>query len=244
MLAPTTAPPPEADSPAAASRGALVAPRPFTVAELAERFGSLPAWRVRTDPAPGTVTLRQAERLVEKGGRYELIDGTLVERAVSEETGFLDTELAGLIREWVKPRRIGWAIGPSGYVRLYGGDLLRAPDASFVRRDQRPDGLARRGYSEGAPALCVEVFSPDNTRPEMVRKRREYFENGCELTWTVYPRSRTVEVHTPATGPEEGAGAVLTDADRLDGAPVLPGLLIDLRALFDEADLPPLGGDG
>ena len=215
----------------------------LTAAELGERFGGIPAWRIRTDPAPGTATEEDVVRLAEQGeGLFELIDGTLVEKAVSEETGFFELEIGGILRDWVKPRRLGWTIGPNGFVRLYGGDPLRAPDASFIRRDQRPNGLARRGFSHGAPALCVEVFSPSNTRPEMERKRTEYFDNGCELTWTVYPRTRTIEVHTPragtgGTGPAEGAGRVLTDADTLTGDPVLPGFAVPVAEIFDAVEL-------
>ena len=220
--------------------------RDSSIAALAERLGGIPRSRIRRTPAPGTATVRDVERLNGLGGGpYELVDGTLVEKAVSEETGFLDSEMAGVLRDWVKPRGLGWTVGPSGFVRLFGGTLLRAPDASFIRRDQRPNGLASRGYSDGAPALCVEVVSPDNTRAEMERKRTEYFANGCELCWTVYPRTRTIEVHTPAdspdgTGPADGAGVVLTDADTLTGDPVLPGFAASVADIFDAPEL----GDG
>jgi hypothetical protein len=73
----------------------------------------------------------------------------------------------------------------------------------------------------------------------MERKRREYFDNGCRLCWTIYPATddgpATCEVHTPrlreraddgGTGPEEGAGTVLTEADVLTGGAVLPGFSV------------------
>ena len=226
----------------------LLAPPPdetrlLTAAELGERFGGIPAWRIRTDPAPGTATEEDVQAARRDCGLIcELVDGTLVEKVVSEETVVLELELGALLRDFVKPRRLGWVAGATGFVRLYGGDPLRAPDASFIRRDQRPHGLARRGFSHGAPALCVEVFSPSNTRPEMERKRTEYFDNGCELCWTVYDQTRTVEVHTPrigesGTGPAEGAGTVLTDADTLTGDPVLPGFAVPVAEIFDALEL-------
>ncbi|WP_165700560.1 Uma2 family endonuclease [Alienimonas californiensis] len=209
--------------------------RPFTVAELAERFGSLPAWRVRTKPYPGTATREDAERLRDAGDLCELVDGTLIEKTVSYVTSVIAIRVAWLLMDFVERHDLGWVGGSDGYVDLYGGTLQRAPDVSLVLDEQYPDGLPRRGYVEGAPALCVEVVSPDNTRPEMARKRREYFENGCRLCWTIYPATddgpATCEVHTPltddgGTGPEDGAGTVLTEADDLTGGAVLPGFAV------------------
>ncbi|MFH5803236.1 Uma2 family endonuclease [Alienimonas sp. DA493] len=205
-------------------------PHAFTVAELAERFGTLPADRVRTKPSPGTATATDAESARAEGVLCELVDGTLVEKAVSEVTAFIAMRLGMFLGNFLEEHDLGWVMGADGFVDLYGGLLQRAPDVSVVLDEQRPDGLAARGYSEGAPALCVEVFSPSNTRPEMERKRREYFENGCRLCWTIYPATdgqpATCEVHTPETGPEEGAGAVLTEADDLTGGAVLPGFAV------------------
>lgn len=106
----------------------------------------------------------------------------------------------------------------------------------MVLNEQQPDGLTRRGYADGAPAMCVEVYSLTNTRPEMERKRTEYFENGCRLCWTVFPatdrRSATVEVHTPESGPGDDAGTVLTEADAVSAAPVVPAFEAPVARLF------------
>ncbi|NNJ27008.1 Uma2 family endonuclease [Alienimonas chondri] len=223
-------PPPSPKTPPTADASPETARRPFTVAELAERFGSLPAWRVRTTPPPGTATREDAERLRDSGDLCELVDGTLIEKTVSYATSVIAIRVAWLLMDYVERHNLGWVGGSDGYVDLYGGTLQRAPDVSLVLDEQYPDGLPRRGYVEGAPALCVEVVSPDNTRPEMARKRREYFENGCRLCWTIYPATddqpATCEAHTPETGPDEGAGTVLTEADALTGGDVLPGFSV------------------
>ena len=222
------APPPAAAPPAAE-------PRPFTVAELAERFGSLPAWRVRTRPRPGTATADDADAARAEGVLCELVDGTLVEKAVSQETSLIAARLIMILGNFLEKSGLGVVLAPDNFVTLYGGALQRAPDVSVVLDVDQPDGPVSRGWGEGAPALCVEVFSPSNTRPEMARKRREYFENGCRLCWTIYPAAdgqpATCEVHTPlsddgGTGPDEGAGAVLSEADALTGGAVLPGFSV------------------
>lgn len=204
----------------------------LTVADLAAKFGTLPAWRIRTDVSPGTATEDDVELLRrESGVLCELIDGVLVEKAVSDETAFLAIEIGRLLGNFVVPRRIGWVLGADGFVRLFGTQL-RAPDVAFVRREQRPHGLLKRGYADGAPALAVEVFSPGNTRREMDEKRAEYFASGAETVWIVFPESQTIEVAT-------GADVVtkLGRSDTLAGEPVLPGFTLKIAGLFDAVRL-------
>ena len=194
----------------------LLAPPPET-ATLAARFG-VSADRVRAEPFPGTATEEDVLRVREEEGVLcELVDGTLVEKAVSEETSVVAARLIWLLTNVVEEHDLGWVLAPDGYVRLFGGTLLRAPDVSVVLDEQRPNGLATRGYSDGAPALCVEVVSPSNRRAEIDRKRGEYFANGCRLVWVVRPRRRTVEVFGPS-----GLLRTLREDDVLTGDSVVP----------------------
>ena len=225
MSVPAATPP---ASPAPRSSGSPRPPgEPYTVAELAERFGSLPAGRIHTKPAPGTATRADADRLRAAGHLCELVDGTLIEKAVSEVTGFVAARLIWLLTGFVEEHDLGWVLAPDGFVNLYGGVLQRAPDVSAVLNEQRPNGLAARGYSDGAPALCVEVFSPSNTLAEMRRKRTEYFENGCRCVWVVFGeeapagRANTAEVYLQSDA--DDPARVVRDGETLTGDPVLPG---------------------
>ena len=203
-----------------------------TVADLAVKFGSLPARRIRTDVPPGSATEEDIDRLRrEEGVLCELIDGVLVEKAVSDKTAFLASELGRLLGNFVVPRKLGWILGADGFARLFG-TRLRAPDISFVRSEQRPHGLLQRGYADGAPALAVEVFSPSNTRREMDEKRAEYFACGSEAVWIVFPESQTVEVSAAVDSVR-----TLGRNDVLTGDPVLPGFRVKLADLFDAGDL-------
>ena len=183
-------------------------------------------------PPPGKTPSGYGSR----GHLCEWVDHTLIENAGSQQTAFLAANIIGLLTAAVHGQELGWVLGADGFVDLYGGTLQRAPDVSVILNEQRPNGLAARGYSEGAPALCVEVYSTSNTRPEMERKRTEYFENGCRLCWTVFPatdrRPATVEVHTPQTGPGDDAGTVLSAADDVSAAPVLPSFTVPCAQLF------------
>ena len=55
--------------------------------------------------------------------------------------------------------------------------IVRAPDVAFISWGRVPAGpLTERALAEAVPDLAIEVLSPSNTKAEMARKRREYFE--------------------------------------------------------------------
>lgn len=205
----------------------------LTAEDLAARVGAVPLWRIRFDPAPGTATEADVERILRSEDQIcELIDGVLVEKAVSDETAGIAAELMMALGTITRAQRSGWLLGPDGFIRLFGKDL-RAPDISYVPKDQRPGGqLLSQGYSSTAPAIAVEVFSPGNTLREMEQKRVEFFEAGTELFWIVYPDRQEIEVAVKGENPR-----ILTRVDQLDGGHVLPEFSIRVGDLFDAVNL-------
>jgi Uma2 family endonuclease len=205
----------------------------MTVAELAARVGDIPLWRVQSDPPPGTGTESDVDRIRrQRGTLCELIDGVLVEKAVSYETAMLALEIGRLLGNFVRPRKLGWVLGADGFVWIQGRHL-RAPDVHFTRRDQLPgQRIPASGFPEVAPALVVEVFSPGNTRGEMDLKRKHFFRAGTELFWIVYPRDQQIEVYT-----DPQTYRILDRDDTLDGGQVLPGFSVKVAELFDAIEL-------
>jgi Uma2 family endonuclease len=205
----------------------------LTVEEIAARVGAIPIWRIRaSNPAPGAATEEDVERIrCQEDRLYELIDGVLVEKAVSDKTSILAAEIIYLLMSFVKPRQLGWVLAPDGFYRLFGR-RLRAPDVSFARRDQRPSGRPlNSGYSNVAPALAVEIFSPGNTQGEMEQKRDEFFAAGTELFWIVYPEREQIVV---STSPQ--SHRTLCRDDVLDGGAVLPAFSVKVGDIFDAVD--------
>lgn len=88
------------------------------------------------------------------------------------------------------------------------------------------------GYSDVAPALAVEVFSPGNTAGEMTAKRADFFAAGTEMFWTVYPDREEIEV---STGRE--AHRVLRRGDILEGGDTLQGFSVPVSDIFDALTL-------
>ncbi|HTI51461.1 MAG TPA: Uma2 family endonuclease [Planctomycetaceae bacterium] len=203
---------------------------PPTVADLSVKFGPIPAWRIRTDPPPGTATEEDVLRVeISEKRLCELVDGILVEKAAGYDESVLAVWVGTLLSNFVRPRRLGFVAGEAGMLRL-APNLIRIPDVSFVSRERVPGGRRPKGpIAQIVPNLAVEILSESNTRKEMQRKLREYFKAGIELVWYVDPRSRTVEVFT-----SPAKSAVLKESQTLTGGRVLPGFKVKVRELFEE----------
>lgn len=195
-------------------------------------LGNVPTARVRSEPAPGAATVEDVVRLRNSERRlYELVDGTLVEKAM----GWQESFLAGILLQWLNnfldQHRIGVATGPDGMTRLFG-DTVRAPDLAFVAWERMPGGrIPKEPVPDLVPNFVIEVLSAGNTYGEMSRKRREYFHAGVELLWMVDHRSRTVTVfRTPLDA------TVVNEGHNLDGGNVLPGWKVDIADLFSRLE--------
>jgi Uma2 family endonuclease len=206
--------------------------RPPTLQDFVKRLGNIPLSRVLMDPLPGQATeadLLEAERRYHR--LYELVDGTLVEKGMGFEESLLAGVLIEILRRFVVPRNLGVIATPDAMVRLFPG-LVRAPDVAFASWDRFPNRkIPKVPIPSLAPELVIEVLSKSNTRPEMKRKRGEYFDAGVRLVWEVDPRRRQVSVYTP-----DGAVTVLEASQRLEGGDVLPGFVLELKDLFSELD--------
>ena len=204
----------------------------FSLAERLADFGDIDASRVRSDPAPGHATIADLIRASDEDGRlYELIDNTLVEKAVGWQESLLAMVLGQWLRNFLDNHNLGVVTGPDGMSRLFG-NTVRGPDVAFVSWSRLPGGrLPTDPVPDLVPDFVVEVLSLGNTRPEMARKRREYFQAGVRLVWMIDPRRRTVAVFTAAE-----AVTIAQQFDRIDGGDVLPGWVVDLEKLFTELD--------
>ena len=202
------------------------------LAELLRQLGDIPPERVRLKPTPGTATKRDLLRLLEKDNILcELVEGTLVEKAVGQIESSLGIWLSHCLCCYLDQHDIG---------RIYGSDaphelvpkLIRMPDVAFASYGRIPEGEARKKpVASWAPDLAVEILSKSNTRKEIDRKRREYFDAGVRLLWLADPRKKTVKVYTSF---EECV--TLGVNDRLDGGDVLPGFSLSIGEWYAKAD--------
>jgi Uma2 family endonuclease len=202
-----------------------------TLADLLQRFGPIPAARIRSDPAPGTATEQDVITLDARDNRlFELVDGVLVEKAMGFYESYLAMRLAQFLLAFVEPHDLGIVTGADGMLRLAPG-LVRIPDVAFVSWGQLPHRrIPREPIPDLAPDLVVEVLSAGNTAREMDQKLLEYFSAGVRLAWYVLPDLQEVHVYTDPDQRE-----VITADHTLHGGEVLPGFTLPVRRLFDEA---------
>jgi Uma2 family endonuclease len=204
----------------------------LTLADVLRQLGGISPRRIRFRPAPGTATEEDVIKIRDRERRlYELVDGVLVEKVTGYWESVLAIELAGVLGDFVRPRKLGALAGEAGMLRLSPG-LVRIPDLSFISRARLAEH--RRTLPPIlplAPDLAIEVLSEGNTPREMARELNDYFGAGCCLVWFVDPRTRTVAVYTSPAKP-----ITLTEKQTLTGGDVLPGFRLPLRNLFAVVD--------
>jgi Uma2 family endonuclease len=199
--------------------------------DLAERFGNIPAQRIRMNPLPGTATKADVIRVNENENVLcELIDGTLVEKAVGAFQALLAAELIYLFNYFLRGKHLGFVLTPDAMIEFDAGKI-RQPDVSYFRWDQFPDRKApRQSVWTVFPLIACEIYSPANTYDEMQRKLKDYLAAKIPLIWYFDPELKTVEVYAGSASP-----TILHESDVLDGGAILTGLTINLKEFFAAA---------
>ncbi len=210
--------------------GAPSAPGRYrTAAEWWDALGNVPLERIVFAPLPGTATEADVVRLDDHEDRIcELVDGTLVEKAMGFDESAIAMRIAQLLLNFILPRKLGIVTGEAGMMRILAR-RVRIPDVAFISLDRLPDRkLPGVPIPQLAPDLAVEVISDSNTPREMEIKLREYFMAGVRLVWYVDPKTQSVDVYSSPTGPTR-----FSSSDTLSGGDVLPGLEIPVSQIFD-----------
>lgn len=173
------------------------------------------------------LSIEDFAKLPDEGLLYELDDGELITMApASEEHGDIGAEFTMVLRQFVKAHGSGKVYNADTGFRL-SRDTVRAPDVAFVRKD-RLGPRASKSFFEGTPDLAVEIFSPSDSVPQLMRKVRQYFTAGTHTVWVVYSESRQVHVFEAA-----GKDRILNADDALECSELLPGFGVQIGALFE-----------
>ena len=165
--------------------------------------------------------------------QFELVDGQLVERNMSQESSWIAGELHRLLANYCHATSVGWAFPADAGYQCFPDDPLkvRKPDASFVRAETIARHGLPAGYARYVPDLAVEVVSPNDTIEALSEKIEEYFAAGVRLIWVVDPLGRKISVYRP-----DGRGVILSANDTLDGEDVVPGFSSQIGDLFKKLD--------
>ena len=182
----------------------------------------------RTTMATKTLlTVEDFMRLPESVGthdlRYELVEGELVTMSpgMLPHNLIRDTLLV-VLKAFVAPRKLGTVVSEQAF--QLSERTVRVPDVAFVRAGRQ---LATDRPIEGAPDLAIEVVSPSNTPREIDRRISDYFADGCQRVWVLYPEEREVYIHGLAGVSRRQADESLEDSE------LLPGFSVKVSSLFE-----------
>ena len=175
------------------------------------------------------LTLDELERSGGPEGRWELIDGEVVEMPpAGAEHSRLGMRIGRFVGNFADEHQLGIVFGADGgFILREEPLLLRVPDVAFVRTERLPANFDDGGYLRVAPDLVVEILSPFDRSVEVLAKVVMWLEAGVALLWLVDPVAETVTVYRPGDPPR-----LLTREQTLDGADVLPGFTLAVSAIF------------
>jgi Uma2 family endonuclease len=172
----------------------------------------------------------KAEELLNLRGdcRRELLYGELVEMPFhGAEHGLIAARIGVAVATFVQDRTCGVALaGGTGFWLATNPDLVRSPDAAFVRA-ARIRGCDPLGFFPGAPDLAVEVVSPGDTRREVAEKVNAGLAHGATSVWVADPTPMTTAVHRTGQQP-----AVFGFDQTLTDDAVLPGFSLAMSQVF------------
>jgi|SRR5437660_429934 len=101
-------------------------------------------------------------------GRFELIDGHLVERKVGAKSSYAATNLLGLFWHFVRSNTLGLVFQADCGYQIFAEvpNRVRFADGSFIRRGRLPEDRPPQGHCRVAPDLLIEAVSPNDTASE------------------------------------------------------------------------------
>ena len=182
------------------------------------------------DPPPARLTADEFYQMGSDGRGYELVNGELVERAVSHLSSFVAGRVCTRLSLFVEPRRLGWVAPEGTAFRCFPDDRdrVRKADTAFHRIDRlTAEQAGREGFCTVVPDLVVEVVSPNDLAKGVDGKRVEWLAAGAKLVWVVVPETRTVHAYAA-----DGTSRVFNPGDELTAAPVLPDFRVPVADLF------------
>jgi Uma2 family endonuclease len=167
--------------------------------------------------------------LLPDADRFELLDGELVEREMSNRTTTIGGDIFAELRAWCRPGGRGFALPDGTTFRCFAEqpDRVRKPDASWFSAPRWTPALFDATHIDRAPDLIVEVLSPHDLAYDVSAKVDEFFRAGTAEAWVVHPHLKQLD-RQRADQSSRRYGV----SETLDGGPLLPGFALRLAEVF------------
>jgi Uma2 family endonuclease len=183
-----------------------------------------------TSAADKLMTVEEFAALPSNDLQQELVRGKVVEMNLPKpKHGFICLAIGALLREFVKPRKLGRVFtNDSGVITERDPDSMRGPDVGYYSFARVPAGKVSDGNFQVTPELAIEVVSPDDAWARILEKVAEYLDAGVTVVAIADPRNETVQIHR-ADQPVQH----LERDDQLTFPDVLPGFSCQVSQCFD-----------
>ena len=164
-------------------------------------------------------------------GRFELIDGHLVERKLGAKSSYVATNVLGLVWHFVRSHNLGLVFQADCGYQIFTEEpnRVRFADGSFIRRGTLPEDRPPQGHCRFTPDVVIEAVSPNDTASELEDKIAQWLGAGVRLVWMLYPETQRVQVHRA-----DGTVTKLQAAEQLVGEDVVPGFQCQVAEVFQD----------
>lgn len=162
-------------------------------------------------------------------GRFELLDGHLVERHMGAQSSYAATNVIGLVWHFVRSNNLGLVFQADCGYQIFAEDpgRVRFADASFIRRGRLPEDRPPQGHCRLAPDLVIEAVSPHDTASELEAKVAQWLSAGVQLVWVLYPDTHRIQVHRA-----DSTVTKLQADEQLSGEQVIQGFQCQVAEVF------------
>ncbi|MDY7021583.1 MAG: Uma2 family endonuclease [Cyanobacteriota bacterium] len=143
-------------------------------------------------------------------------------------TGNYNFEIAADFAIWNRQTKLGVCFDSSTCFKL-SNTAQRSPDVAWMKKERwdRLTSEQQEKFPPLAPDFVLELMSPSDTLQDLQAKMQEYIENGVQLGWLINRQNRQVEIYRQGKVVE-----VLNASETLSGENILPGFVLDLKAIF------------
>lgn len=144
------------------------------------------------------------------------------------KTGWRNNLLCYRLTDWALKDGSGIVCDSSTGYRL-ANRALRAPDASWIRRERLAalDEKQIEKFGPLCPDFLVELMSPSDILEELQDKMAEYIANGARLGWLIDPFETRVYIYGPGQSVK-----CLENPSTISGDPVLPGFVFNVSEIW------------
>jgi len=145
------------------------------------------------------------------------------------ESGYREGSVHIQLDAWARRNKSGVAFNNDVGFDLPNG-ATRAPDASWIKKSRlaKLTPEQRQRFSPIVPDFLIEVRSPSDRLPTLLKKMEEYLANGVRLGWLIDPQERTVRIYRPGKPVQ-----CLKHPRTVAGSPELPKFTLKLAEIWE-----------